>query len=132
MFFTNSILTDLIIINNLELAFILPVAIFVEAMKSLKGITISLIISLTVFVWVEKEFALLSDSFGYVLENAGNGESSSNTFANNNDTDIMDIALIHDVYSFNLKCLHGERVHFFHFIPSQILSYTIWQPPKIS
>ncbi len=101
-------------------------------MKTLKKISIYLIISLAVFACVEKDcFSFFDHSF-YAIENITNEETSDNAITSDLDLSEVDVTLTQSIYNFNLKYLPNERVIISDFFFPENIYFHVWQPPKIS
>jgi hypothetical protein len=101
-------------------------------MKTLKKISICLIISLAVFACVEKDCFLVSGHSLYVIENTTNEEKSDYSITPHSDLAEVEATFTKSIYSFDLKNLSGENVTTpDSFIPQNIY-FRIWQPPKFS
>jgi hypothetical protein len=100
-------------------------------MKTIKKISIFLIISLAVFTCVEKVCFSFSDHSLYVIENTTE-EKSNNSITPHSDLSEVDITLTKNIYSFDLKNLSSEKVTIADSFFPQNLSFCIWQPPKVS
>jgi hypothetical protein len=101
-------------------------------MKTLKKISIYLIISLAVFACVEKDCLSFFDLPLYTIENTTNEEKSDNSISPQSDLSEVDVTLTKSMYSFDLKNLSSEKVTIADSFVPQNLSFCIWQPPKIS
>lgn len=101
-------------------------------MKTLKKISISLIIILAVFASIEKDCFTFFDKQLYIVENSTNEDKSDNSFTSNIDLCEGEVALISGIYTFNLKNLSNEKVIISNFFIIQNLYFCIWQPPKNS
>jgi hypothetical protein len=101
-------------------------------MKTLKKISIYLIISLAVFVCVEKDCLSFFDLPLYTIENTTNQEKSDNSITPDSDLSEADVTLNQSIYSFNLKNLSCEKVTVLKTFFPQNIYFCIWQPPKIS
>ena len=101
-------------------------------MKTLKKISIYLIVSLAVFACVEKDCLSFFDLPLYTIENTNNQEKSDNSITPDSDLSEADVTLNQSIYSFNLKNLSAEKVTASGFFFPQNIHFCIWQPPKIS
>jgi hypothetical protein len=101
-------------------------------MKTLKKISICLIISLAVFACVEKDYISFSTHSLYVSENTTTEEKSDNSITPHSDLFEVDVMLTKRIYSFDLKNLSSEKVTIADSFLPQNLSFCIWQPPKVS
>jgi hypothetical protein len=101
-------------------------------MKTLKKISISLILSLALFASMEKQCFLFFDNPLYAIENSDNQEESQNSVTSDSDLLQADVILKKDSYIFNLKDLPNEKVVLSNNFCC-LYSFTfIWQPPKVS
>jgi len=100
-------------------------------MKTLKRISIYLIISLAVIVSAGKDCVLFYHS-PYVIENTTSESKSAVSLSSDLDLSEVDVSLNQVVYTFSLKHLPGERISVSDFFFNQNLYFHIWQPPKIS
>jgi hypothetical protein len=101
-------------------------------MKTLKKISIFLIISLAIFACVEKDCFSFSGHSLYAIENTTNGEKSDNVITPHSDLSEVDITLAQSLYFFDLKNLSSDKVNVLGSFFPQNLYFYIWQPPKIS
>jgi hypothetical protein len=101
-------------------------------MKTLKKISVCLIISLAVFAWMEKDCFSFSDHSLYIIENTTNEEKSDNSITPHSDLSEVDVTLTQSIYSFDLKDLSGEKVIISDSFFPQNIYFCIWQPPKVS
>lgn len=101
-------------------------------MKTLRKISIYLIISLATLACVEKDCSLFFDKPLYSVENSTNNDKSDNSITADIDYCQIDIAIIAGIYAFNLKNLSVEKVIISAFFYPHNLDFFIWQPPKIS
>jgi len=101
-------------------------------MKTLKKISICLIISLAVIACVERDCFSFSGHSVYVIENTTNGEKSDNVITPHSDLSEVDVTLAQGIYFFDLKNLSSDKVTVSGSFFPQNLYFYIWQPPKIS
>jgi hypothetical protein len=101
-------------------------------MKALKKISICLIISLAVFVCMEKDCFLFSGHSFYVIDNTTNEEKSDHSITPHSDLSEVDVTLTKSIYSFDLKNLSSEIVTTADPFFPQNIYFCIWQPPKVS
>jgi len=101
-------------------------------MKTLKKISICLIISMAAFVCMEKDCFSFSGHSIYVIENTTNEEKSDNSITPDSDSSGIDVTLTQTIYSFNLKYLSSEKIKVSNTFLPQNKGFCIWQPPKIS
>jgi hypothetical protein len=101
-------------------------------MKTLKKISICLVLSLAVFVCVEKDCFSFSGHSLYVIENTTNEEKSDNSITLHNDLSEVDVTFTKNIYSFDLKNLSSEKITTPVSFISQNIYSRIWQPPKVS
>lgn len=101
-------------------------------MKTLRKISIYLIISLAIFACVEKDCSLFFDKPLYTVENNTTDDKTDNSVTADIDFCQIDAAIISGIYAFNLKNLSVEKVIISDVFYPHNLYFFIWQPPKIS
>ena|ERR1035437_11167631 len=101
-------------------------------MKTLKKISICLIISLAVFAFVEKYCFPFSGHSLSVIETTIDEEKSDHSITPHSDLSEVDVTLTKSIYSFDLKNLSSEIVTTADPFFPQNIYFCIWQPPKVS